>query len=190
MKQIVLASESPRRRELLQKVFKDFRTVAPQVAENLEDYSFSYEKIEAIASLKALSVANTMKSDCIIISADTVVVLDDTILTKPKDYADAFKMLSSLSGRVHHVVTSICVIDSSTKKNITRSVMTDVVFRDLSPMEIQSYIELKRPFDKAGAYGIQETDFAKSIVGSYENVVGLCTKTLKEILQELEVDLV
>lgn len=185
MKKIILASGSPRRRELLKNAGLDFEVHPSDYEEVLEDYVFTPEKIENLAYNKALDVANKYEEG-IIIGADTVVVLNNRILTKPKDRADAFVMLKSLSGVPHTVVTGICVIDKDTNKTKIKYVSTTVEFENLTDEQINFYIDNFKPFDKAGAYGIQEMPkgYIKSVDGSFENVIGLCTKTVLEMLKE------
>ena len=186
MKKIILASGSPRRRELLKHAGLEFEIIPSQYEEVLDDNIFTPEKIENLAYNKALDVAQKSDNNSIIIGADTVVVLNDKILTKPHDRKDAFIMLKSLSGVPHHVVTGICVIDKTQNKTKIEHVTTTVEFENLSDDMINYYIDNFKPFDKAGAYGIQEMPkgYIKSVDGSLENVIGLCTKTVLKMLQD------
>ncbi len=189
MKRIVLASSSPRRREILKNAGFKFEIIPSAFDETLVDLNFSYEKIEQLAYQKALAVVGCVDSDFLVIGADTVVVFDDKILGKPKDKKDAINMLKQLSGKVHSVVTSICIIDAETMKFKKKSVTTYVEFNELSDKDIKSYINDFNPLDKAGAYGIQELskNFIKRIDGSFENVVGLCPSSVSELLKEISV---
>lgn len=186
MKKIILASVSPRRKELLQHAGLEFEIVPSGYEETLDSNIFTPEKIENLAYNKALDVANKSDNNSVIIGADTVVVLNNKILTKPHDRKDAFVMLKSLSGVPHHVVTGICVIDKTTNKTKIRHVTTMVEFENLSDEMINYYIDNFKPFDKAGAYGIQEMPkgYIKNVDGSLENVIGLCTKTTIEMLND------
>lgn len=186
MKDLILASASPRRKEILSKAGLIFEIIPSKYDEKLDSKIFSYKKIETLALNKALEVNNRVTKSALIISADTVVILDNTILTKPKDYNDAFNMLKALSDRIHHVVTSICIIDSDTEKQIVKSVTTKVEFNPLSSKMISDYIINFKPYDKAGAYGIQElpSDFVKNVDGSFENVIGISSKAVKELIQQ------
>lgn len=187
MKKIILASQSPRRKQLLKKLRIDFSAVSPKYDEKIDTDIFSTELIENIAKQKALSVLNSV-SQCIVISADTVVVCENKILGKPKDKTQAIKMLEFLSGKTHRVVTAVNIIDSDTKKALTVSVTSYVTFNTLSRRMIEDYIEKCNPLDKAGSYGIQELDnrFVKEINGSFDNIVGLPSETVAIMLKEFE----
>lgn len=168
----ILASASPRRKELLTLAGIEYEVVVSQCEEILPDGITPDKAVEELARQKAEDVFNR-NPDCMIIAADTVVALGNTILGKPKDEDDAFAMLSSLSGRRHTVFTGVC-IKSENKTDIFH-VATEVEFYDLSEKEIKDYIATKEPMDKAGAYGIQGKGFVlvKGIHGDYFNVVGL-----------------
>ena len=189
-KKILLASQSPRRHSLIKKLNVDFDTVNPTFEEKLDSNIYSDEKIKSLSLQKALSVLDIDGIDedsiknCLIISADTVVVLDNTILGKPKNEQNAYEMLNDLSGKKHFVVTAITVLDADTKKVFSDIVKTYVTFCDLSEELIKKYISEKKPLDKAGSYGIQEMgpEFIKEVNGDLENVIGLPTKVLKELL--------
>ena len=185
MKKIILASQSPRRRELLKKLNINFSAVSPNYDEKIDTDEFSEQLIENIARKKALSILDSV-SHCIVISADTVVVCENKILGKPKNEDDAVHMLQFLSGKTHKVVTSINIIDSETKKSITRSVTSYVKFNHLDISTIKNYIKTCKPLDKAGSYGIQELDetFINNVDGSFDNIVGLPTETVKEMLMK------
>ena len=183
---LILASASPRRSDILKRAGFEFEVIPSLCEEKLSDSSFSYEKIENLACQKAKNVSDNHPEliDAKILGADTVVVLDNKILGKPKDKEDAFSMLKSLSGKTHFVVTSICIIDLKTDNKQIKSTTSYVTFNELNDEQILSYIENFKPFDKAGAYGIQElpSDFVKDIQGSYENIVGLSSETVKNML--------
>ena len=184
-KKILLASQSPRRKSLILKLNKDFETTSPTFEEKLDTDNYSDEKIESLSHQKALSVLNEQKpQNSLIISADTVVVLDNKILGKPQNKEHAKEMLRALSAKKHFVVTAITIIDSDTKKEYSNITKTFVTFCDLSDELIDKYIEEKKPLDKAGAYGIQEMgpEYINSVEGDLENVIGLSTKALKNLL--------
>lgn len=169
---IILASASPRRKELLTLAGIEYEVIVSQCEEILPDGITPDKAVEELARQKAEDVFSR-NSDAMIIAADTVVALGNTILGKPKDEADAFTMLSSLSGRRHTVYTGVC-IKTKDKTDIFH-VATEVEFYELSEKEINDYIATKEPMDKAGAYGIQGKGFVlvKGIHGDYFNVVGL-----------------
>ena len=179
---IVLASNSPRRKEILSLAGYNFEVMASCYDENICGCIFSKELVENCAKQKALSIKIT---DSVIIGADTVVVLNNTILGKPKDRDEAYLMLSSLSNKTHFVATSICLIKN--EKIIKDTEITNVAFRKLSPEEIISYINLKNPLDKAGSYGIQDEgfDFVSKVQGDIDNVVGFPVKLFEKMLKSL-----
>lgn len=185
MKKIILASQSPRRRELLKEVCLDFDSLCPDYDEKIDTDLFSEEIIENIALNKALSLEKAVPANSLILSADTVVVSDGKILGKPKDKEDAFKMLKELSGKTHKVVTSVSIFDVETKTHTTRSTTSYVTFNNLTDEKISNYIEAKNPLDKAGSYGIQELDesFIVNVEGSFSNIVGLPLETVSQMLK-------
>lgn len=166
----------------------EFEIVPSDYDEFLDSPDFTYEKIEKLAYHKAKAVINNLKSHSIVLSADTVVVLDKEILGKPQDEADAINMLRRLSGKKHSVVTSICVIDSMTLENKILSETSYVEFNILEDKLIRYYVEKYKPFDKAGSYGIQELPegFINAVEGSFENIIGLCPLAVSKILKEFE----
>lgn len=184
--EIILASNSPRRKDLLTKAGICFRVISPEFEENIEDDNFDYEIIENLAYCKANSIINKIEKPACIIGADTVVILEGKILGKPQDKTDALRMLNLLNNKTHSVVTSICVIHKDALKNEirTKSTTTEVSFSDLTQQQLEDYINTYNPLDKAGAYGIQELPdyFVKNIKGDIDNVIGLPCKTLLELL--------
>lgn len=193
-KKIILASASPRRKELLMTMGLEFEVITSQTDEDTEDMPFSRELIENLAFKKALDVADklkTSKNNALIIGSDTVVVINGQILGKPKDNDEAFNMLKLLSGKTHQVVSAIAVIDTETGKILKDSVVSDVNFKKLDDAEIRAYIDTKEPADKAGAYAIQGFAgmFVKSINGCYSNIVGISVYKLAEMLKEFGVKL-
>ena len=184
-KKIILASNSPRRKEILKSLNINFEIIPSNYDEPInENDSFSYEKIENIALNKAKSILNQIKNPSIIISADTVVVNDNKVLLKPINYENAFNILKSLSNKKHQVVTSVCIYDTQPKCFITYSSTSKVYFNKLSDKQIKNYILNYKPYDKAGAYGIQELPdgFVQKIEGSFSNVVGLSKEDLVDNL--------
>ncbi len=188
MKRIILASGSPRRKEIFKSLNIEFEIIKSSYDEILENDVFSYDKIENLAYNKALAVAKTVNEPALVVGADTVVVSDNQILGKPKDRADAFNMLKKLSGKEHFVVTSICVIETPNMHTKTNSTTSYVEFENLTDDLINYYIDEFKPFDKAGSYGIQELPqgFVKHINGSFENIVGLCSKSLTDLLKQFK----
>lgn len=187
MKKYILASTSPRRQFLLKQAGIDYTVVSPHYDENILNKKFSYQLIELIAENKGISASENIFEPAIIISADTVVVYDDMVLGKPKNYDEAFKMLSILNNNEHKVVTSVCVLDTETRKKIIKSDTSYVVFNNLTDEAIKQYIENFKPYDKAGSYGIQELPdgFVKEIKGEFDNIVGLPVKMLTKMLEEI-----
>lgn len=172
---------------MLKELNIEFDIISPDYDEKLDTDEFSEEIIESIAKNKALSIAEKaadLYPDSLILSADTVVVLENKILGKPKDEDEAFHMLKSLSNKTHKVVTSVSLFDVITKKNITRSTTSLVTFNELDDEDIKKYIYNAKPLDKAGSYGIQELDshFVRDVVGSFSNIVGLPTETVLQML--------
>ena len=152
---IILASQSPRRKELLgQMGLKGFKIIAPDVDETMEENLAPAQLVEELSLRKAQAVADYVDDEeAIIVAADTVVALDGGILGKPADEREAFGMLSALSGNRHRVYTGVTVLRGS--RSITSHEETIVTFRELDPEEIMDYIATEEPMDKAGAYGIQ-----------------------------------
>ncbi|RLB09340.1 MAG: septum formation protein Maf [Deltaproteobacteria bacterium] len=171
---LILASSSPRRRELLQNLGIPFKIYPSNVEEKISDTD-EFEKFALeIAEKKARYAYNKLK-DGWILAADTIVVVEEKIFGKPKDYNDAKRMLSILSGREHTVITGFCIIDPAGELSWKESVISKVTIRELTEEEIDSYLATKEPFDKAGAYAVQGIGsfMIKKINGSYTNVVGL-----------------
>lgn len=184
VKKLVLASNSPRRRELLAGLGIPFEVRILNGIEESYPSSMPVSEVALyIAGLKAEAYRSKMASDEIIITADTVVIVDDEILGKPVDKADADRMLRLLSGRTHQVMTGVCLVAEGWEKRF--SVTTDVTFKILSDEEINYYITTYKPFDKAGAYGIQEWIGyigVTALKGSYYNVMGLPVQRIYEAL--------
>jgi len=187
-KKIILASASPRRKNIVESMGLEFEIIPSNCEEFLEDLSFAYEKIEKLAQEKAFSVAQSIEEEVLVIGVDTVVVLDNQILGKPEDFEEAKEMLKRLDGKTHFVVTSICIINSKTKEEKLCSTTSYVEFETLSEKMIENYVINYNPLDKAGAYGIQELPegFVKNIQGSFENIIGLCPLSLEKMLRDFD----
>jgi septum formation protein len=184
---IVLASASPRRTELLALAGIEFTVVPANICEDPLPGELPTDHVMRLSREKAEAVAATNPGRYFI-GADTIVVLEGAILGKPVDEADARRMLSGLSGREHQVITGFTVFDSVTAERISDSVCTAVTFKALTEREIDAYIATGCPMDKAGAYAIQggALHFVRSINGSYTNVVGLPMTELYEVLQSMQ----
>ncbi|MDH3997565.1 MAG: Maf family nucleotide pyrophosphatase [Desulfuromonadales bacterium] len=184
--QIVLASASPRRRELLAQVGIQFQVVPSNADETALPDETAEAHVIRLSCDKALEVANRPdQSGRYFIGSDTVVVRDNDILGKPIDAADATQMLASLSGRSHRVVSGYAIYDRETKRTLSDAIATRVFFKPLTAQEIEGYIATGEPSDKAGAYAIQGIGafMVPKIEGSYSNVVGL---PLCEVIAALE----
>ena len=191
MKKIILASASPRRRELLEQIGLKFDVVVSDADEDMIEKTDKINLyVEELAMIKAAAVAEVIKNngikDAIVIAADTVVSCDNEILGKPKDENDAQRMLSMLSGRSHEVYTGVCVMDISNGFSVAEYEKTTVFFNELSEKKINAYIKTGEPFDKAGGYGIQSKGvvLVERIEGDYSNVVGLPLSRLVKILEK------
>lgn len=189
MKQIILASKSPRRKELFQILGLEFKTEESNFEENLDKNPPPKKLAIFLSQGKAKAVAKNHK-DAIIIAADTLVAFQNKILGKPQSPQCAFKMLNGISGKPHSVVTGFTVIDSKTGKTVSEAMETKVYFRKFSPREIKNYIKTGEPLDKAGAYAIQGLGqlLIKKIEGSYSNVVGLPLTALAQSLKKFGIN--
>lgn len=172
MQSIILASKSPRRQELIRNITDDFQVIVSDVEEVLPEGISPEEAPVYLSAIKARAVAAD-RPDRIVIGADTVVILDDEILGKPRDEDDAFHMLRSLSGKVHTVVTGCSIVLGDRILSFGESARVE--FYPLSDREIEDYLKTGEPFDKAGAYGIQGKGclLVKGIEGDFFNVMGL-----------------
>jgi len=174
---IYLASQSPRRKELLELITPDFQVVPAYVDETVPDNITIQNTAEYLSCIKANELYNTISDGDIIIGADTIVVLDGVIFGKPVDENDAFAMLKTLSGKTHEVITGVTLLgkNKDVKKEMSFSCVTQVTFYSLTESEIVEYVKSQEPLDKAGAYGIQGlgSRFVGKINGDYFNVVGL-----------------
>ncbi len=182
---IILASKSPRRQQLLKSLGIDFIVKTKEVDEVYPDGLSKVQIPVYLAELKSKPFVNGLGHKDLVITADTVVCLQDKVLGKPKDFQEAFEMIRSLSGIVHQVITGVCL--SSQNKSYSFYSLTNVQFKELSDSEIEYYISRFKPFDKAGAYGIQEWIGSIGIThieGSFYNVMGLPIQRLYEEIQK------
>ena len=183
----ILASNSPRRKELLAGLGLDFEVrVIDGIDESYPETLPAAEVAQYIAEKKATAYKPTLQKDELIITADTVVIVGDDILGKPHDEADAVRMLREISGRTHQVTTGVSLLTATSQRSF--SVTTDVTFKQLTDDEIQHYVSHYRPFDKAGAYGIQEWIGYIGVTGlngSYYNVMGLPVQRIYTELQNM-----
>ncbi len=188
MKKIVLASASPRRKELLEKLGIPFQVEASEFSESAVQNLTPVETVKFLSLEKARMVSKKYP-DALIIAADTIGVLDGKIIGKPDGAGDAVRMLRELSGRTHKVITGFTIMDSGTGKTLTRTVATEVTFRKLSRREIEAYVATGEPLDKAGAYAIQGLGavLVKEIKGDYYNVMGLPLGALSAALKRFDI---
>jgi septum formation protein len=188
-KRLILASQSPRRKELLAMTGIPFETASVEIDETFDPALSVEENVLAVSRKKAEAVLRTLSSadaNAVVLGSDTTVVLDGAALGKPGDFDHAFEMLSALQGRSHEVLTGFCILhDGNAVMNYAR---TTVEFGVITPGEITRYIEVMKPFDKAGSYGIQDpllACFVTRIVGCYYNVVGLPVSKVYAALKPL-----
>lgn len=181
--QLILASQSPRRKELLGLFHIPFTVRVADIDEAMDPSKPPFDEVARVSRLKALAV--DAEKDDVVIAADTIVVCDGKTLGKPRDEADAKRMLTLLSGRDHQVMTGVTVLYGGKEAVFTE--VTDIHFRPLSQKEIEAYVATGEPMDKAGSYGIQggAALFAEKMVGDYYNVMGLPVCRLWQALTEL-----
>ena len=182
---IILASASPRRKELLEKIGLVFIVDPSQYSEDLNSKLTPQDLALSISEGKARAMA-AKYPDAIIIAADTIGVIGSRIIGKPHTSAEAVKMLRLLSGKSHQVITGLTVLDSNNDMKVSKTLQTRVYFKELSDDEIAAYVKTGEPLDKAGAYAIQGLGsiFVEKINGDYYNVMGLPLNALAEILKE------
>ena len=180
----VLASGSPRRRQLLEKAGYEFDVIVPPVDEVSSGWLTIRELTVCNATRKAWSVAQALPG-AVVLGADTLVTIDNQVLGKPADFAEAMQILRRLSGRSHAVWTAVCICHSASGKSQSFCAVSRVEFRDLTDRAIENYLEKVNPLDKAGAYAAQGygKEIIKRIEGSYSNVVGLPMETTARILR-------
>ena len=185
-RKLILASGSPRRRELLARMGYTFEICTPDVDEHVTGLA---RDIVCTLAVRKAHAAAALYDDGVIIASDTLVSLDDIPLGKPEDAADAHRMLRALSGREHAVYTGVCMVDTATGQEEVRADRTGVWFRELSDSEIDAYIATGEPMDKAGAYAIQggAGAFVERFDGSFENVVGFPVEVVGDMLRRFGV---
>ncbi len=181
---LILASQSPRRREMFDRLGLDYKAMTSDADETITEALSPAEYVKTLALRKAKALSSAASKDDFVIAADTVVALDGDIYGKPADYADAFRMIANFSGKTHEVYTAFAIVRG--EKAYAEAVATAVTFRALSDKEIDYYIQKEAPYDKAGAYGIQELAgiFVKKIEGNFDNVVGLPLCQLEVAMKE------
>lgn len=186
--ELILASQSPRRRELLARMGLSFTVSVADIDETMDDAKKPFDEVARLSAQKAAAIAETAPADAVIVAADTVVVLEDRVLGKPHSTEEAAAMLSALSGRDHQVMTGVTVRRGD--KTVTDTVVTHVWFRPLSRAEIDAYVASGEPMDKAGAYGIQGLAglFVERLDGDYYNVMGLPICRLCAMLRSVGVE--
>ena len=180
---VILASQSPRRRELMALLRIPFSVRVADIDETMNPTASPYDEVARLSKEKALAVPR--QADDIVIAADTIVVCDNRVLGKPHTRDEAISMLQQLSGNCHQVMTGLTVLHGQQQKTVTE--VTQVTFRPLTEEEITAYVRTGEPMDKAGAYGIQGGGavFVEKLVGDYYNVVGLPVCKLWQLLQEI-----
>ena len=189
MYKLVLASQSPRRRDLLMRAGYEIRVQSVKVSEIIEQNLNPTEAVSHLATKKAQAAFDQYNylnlKDFLVIGADTLVAFGDKILGKPESEAEAAQFLDLLSGQTHQVLTGFCIIEGGTGRKVVEVDQTLVQFKKLSPHEIKAYIKTGEPMDKAGAYGIQGLggEFVESYRGSWTNVVGLPMEKFESVLK-------
>ncbi len=183
IKNVVLASASPRRKELIKMIFEDFKVLPAECDETLPEGITPKQAVEYLSKIKNEATRKLLTEDALVISADTVVAVGNEILGKPENKEDARRMISLLSGKVHSVFTGVTICNG--EKEITFSEKTEVTFYNLTEEEIENYISTSEPYDKAGGYGIQGKAglLVEKINGDYYNVVGLPIARLNKELK-------
>lgn len=177
----ILASKSPRRAELTKLLVKDFSIIVPDIDENIP-VSIASDTAKIISKFKAYKIFADHPT-ATVLACDTIVVIEGELLGKPKDAIDAKRMLKKLSGKKHHVISGFTLLSPTLEVN--KNVVTEVFFNELSDELIERYIKTGSPFDKAGAYGIQDEEFklVREINGSYYNVMGLPVEELRKFIK-------
>lgn len=187
----ILASASPRRKELLSIYVKDFKIMPADIYETIPNNIALEDAPLYIAKEKAAAVFNKINEDEIIITADTIVLLDNKIYGKPKDKLDAYNMIKTFSGKTHQVITGVCCYSKDKQINIEFSDVTNVSFTNISDEIIEKYLKNAEHIDKAGAYAVQglASMFVEKIEGCYDNVVGLPMGMLARNLIKYQINL-
>jgi septum formation protein len=187
MKKIILASQSPRRKQLLEWAEVPFEIQVQSTGETFPEHLKVEDVPVHIAKQKALAVRDNIEKDSVILAADTIVVLDDKIIGKPRDREDAIHILSALSGKKHRVITGVVILNG--EEELSFADITEVWFHVLTQEQITFYVDKYQPFDKAGAYAIQEwigVVGIKSIAGDFYNVMGLPISRVVQALDKIK----
>jgi len=185
-KKLILGSKSPRRSQLLKDAGLQFDVRIQDIDESFDLSAPVLEIAENLALRKAMALKDTLQKDEILLTADSVVILDNVIYNKPENFQDGIRILSALSDRTHTVATGVCLMTTDSSESFT--VITQITFGKLSPEEIDYYLNVHQPYDKAGAYGIQDWIGwckIKKIEGSYSNVMGLPVMEVYEKIKSL-----
>lgn len=183
MKRIILASKSPRRKQLMDTLNIPYEIIVADIDEKIDTNNTLTSEIEKLSFLKALKVFNENK-DALVIGADTIVVINNEVLGKPKTKEDAINMLHKLQGNKHYVITGVSIITDS--KSESFHTVSEVYFNPMSDLEIEEYVETKEPMDKAGSYAIQGigSKFINKINGDYYSIMGLPISEIYNRLKE------
>jgi len=192
MKKLILASSSPRRKQLLQMLGLSFEVIPSNIDEKLDPKLSPRQQVENLSLQKAQTIETQFKNkNVLIIAADTMVVLKGEVIGKPKDEKDAIKILQKLSGTKHSIVTGFTLLDTETKKYVTNSTETKIWFRKISSVEIEAYIKREQPFDKAGGYAIHElaSVFIEKIEGDDSGATGLSVFLLTKELKKFGINI-
>lgn len=191
MSKLILASSSPRRKDILQQLGLKFDIISSNIEEVFDKNLNPEEVAKSLAYQKAYDVASNLKGEYLIIGSDTIVVLNNEILGKPYDEHDVYSMLRKLSGKTHQVMTGLCVYNTKDNSYLAETDINMVRFREISDEEIASYIKSGEPFDKAGSYAIQglAAVFVEHIEGTYSGIVGLPIYTLDKMLKHYGINI-
>ncbi|MCH4266506.1 MAG: Maf family protein [Solobacterium sp.] len=184
MKSLILASKSPRRRQLLEKCGLPFEVSPADIDETINENGYLPDQIRMLAERKAAAVLKDHPNE-VVIGSDTIVTIDQKVLGKPKDAEDAKRMLRQLSGHTHEVITGICILSSM--REYSNVSVSEVTFADLDDQEIEKYVETGEPMDKAGAYAVQgiASRYITRIHGDYYSIMGLPVSMVYEELKNL-----
>jgi len=190
MKQLILASASPRRKQILEMLGLRFIIHPSEIAERLTPGLQPREQVESLSRQKALAVAPKFH-DALILAADTMVTVGDEVIGKPKDAEDAKQMLKKFNGRHHSIVTGFTLFDTQTKKIVTKSTKTKIWFRKMTDEEITAFVIKEMPLDKAGAYAIHELAaiFIEKIEGDYMGAIGISAFQLARELKKFGIEI-
>lgn len=179
---LILASGSPRRKEILEENNFSFDVIIPQVDETMDLKKTPFENVKMVSLRKAKAILG--HEEDVILACDTIVVLDNTIYGKPKSKEDAYNMLKKFSGNTHQVISGVAIVKGNQIFN--EAIVSQVTFKELSDLEINAYLQTNEPYDKAGAYAIQgiARKFVEKFEGSLNNIIGLPIEDIKDILKK------